>query len=301
MAVYSWTFDGTLRKHLVEIEHIPSSGKLKLYLNRHELLQTEGIKEKDWKHLFYIDQELVLAEVKWQNGDYLYDFREEEQHESRRIRRAKSRARREISKYVAIALIAIVAITVVPFYVFNRTEWYRNIRLGRGEGAFVPATFYWNELGPSPELTYVYNFRGEEFHGVIDTADQRTFRTPEGMPIWNGDQFRVRLIPDHPRSHVADLSRVSDKTLLRYQERSATRLGLDSARLNFVNHDSLFFIRCLIDYVTEQYGIPGLAHIYFNHEPEHATAFEAIIHSRSYQVRRQECYAFSADTAWAET
>jgi hypothetical protein len=300
MPVYSWTFDGNLRKHLVEIEHIPSSGKIRVHLNRQQLLEQENVKEVGWKHYFYIDDELVVAEVVYKDGKYAYDFHEDERQESIRIRRQRRHARSQVLRYAVVATCVILIISAGPYILFNKTDWYRGIRLDRGEGIYVPAMFFWDEVsGPDPRLAYGYEFDGERYYGTLDSARQGSFRTPLGMPVWTGDEFRVRLLGDHPSSHVVDLSRISIRTRERYLERVTATFP--TPRLNFVNHDSDEFVHCLLEYVTEVYGIAGWAHIYFHDESGHVADFEEIIQAEGYQRMERECYELSQSDTTLET
>lgn len=302
MPVYTWTYDGTVRKHLVEIEHIPSSGRLRLHLDGRELHDEIGIRERDWRYLFYIDDELVVAEVKFTNGRYAYDFREEESHESSRIRKARWKERRTIIRYMVIAVTAVLLIAIVPYYIFNKTEWYRHIKLNRGDGVDTWAVYYWNELlRDRPVLTYVYAYSGKEYHGTLDSAVTETFRTPDGMPVWNGDEFRVRLLPDHPRSSAPDFSQPHARTVRRYVDHVAARMEQDTTRLNFVNHDRTWYVHCVLDYVLSHYGIKGLAHIYFRDESQHSDGYREIILSRGYANAARECYELSSDTTLSGT
>ena len=299
MPVYRWTFEGKVQKHLIEIEHIPSTGRLKLFLNGQELLEDE-VKKGPWKHYFYIDEELVVAEVAFDSERYAYHFHEDEHHESKRIRRQRVRTRQQITKYILIASGITLLVGLFPYLLFNQTEWYRNVRLNRGEGKLESMTFYWDEVsGSTARLTYVYTFDGERHYGSIDTAVFESYRTPAGMPVWNGDQFHVRLLTDRPSSHVVDLSRESWGTRQRYRERLVKSLQSDSTRLNIVNPEEEKYLHCLLEFVRQQYGIEGWAHIYFRHEPQHASDYKAILESSEYRDAEGRCtrHAGPSDSA----
>jgi hypothetical protein len=303
MPVYSWTFDGVLRKHLIEIEHVPSSGLLRLHLDRRQLLEETGIKEQGWTHHLYIDGELVVAEVRLVNGNYVYDFKEDEVQESLRITRKRKRERRVFVRYVVVGLVFMLLISLGPYLLFSKTAWYSRIRLDRGEGTVTVATCFWDNVSSStPTLRYRFTADQKTIYGSVDTAQWLNFHTPLGMPIWTGDDFLVRYIDGFPSISAIHFEEPGARTRQRYVERAArSLLNVQNPRLNFVNRDRVQFTNCLLGNVLQEYGIAAVAHIYLREQRGHAAAYNNLVEEEGYRWIEKECYRISSDSASTET
>lgn len=288
MAVYRWTYDGSIKKHLVEIEHTVSTGKLVVFLNRNPLVEAQ-VKDRGYQHHFYIDGELVIAEVVFRNNAYDYRFHEDERSESLRIKRAARRKTKRFWRFILFAVIVLASITVFPYWLFNHTDWYKEVRLSRGEGLELTAKCYW-DVEDSSKLTYVYFHKDKPYYGSLDPKPGEPIQSEVGFPIWNGDEFEVRVLTDHPTAHKLDLSKPSRATVRRYADRVAAReLNLEG-RLKFVNQSTKNYHHCLLEYVREHYGIEGWAHIFFKNDEKHSAEYASMVETKGYQERTQLCF-----------
>ncbi len=282
----SWIYRGKLKKHLVQLSHDFSEGRLLLSLDGFQLVEDQfDIEEGKKKFNFFIDGELCEIKISKKDKKYVYQFIPHVYSTSKVGKTRKKAAKRElISVNMGIALVSIgLLITVLYFSLFsNRAA--PSLSLG---GITTTATIteinankkntIQKETGETKILNgnirYEFEVNEEVYYGdsYLYKKIQHYYLAQTGLPIQTGDQFLVLYDPYNPNVNKILFDHPSPKKLEQYQL-YAREACLKNIPDNVLPQKDLPYCECLRAYLFQRYDLEGLAHIL--HQSTRKTLFE---------------------------
>ena len=297
MGLHKWIYKGRVKKHLVEVNHSPESGKLMIKLNGEMMLYDYGITadtNQNRNYFIIIDGALCSVNVfKKNKKKYQYDFLEEEVMAGKRIEFKKDKKQKQLYWLFGIIIILIISVALLPFYKKLFSAPVNTLSL---DGAVTTGAI--SSIDETEGIAlYEYFINGQKYHGKLNLLNKikGSFSTPDGLPVKEGDQFEVRYDRDNFSENILLLSKPDEVLLNQYLSSVADKFKLSLRDLEVDNQKLTNYCNCLSETIFENFGLIGLSLFYHNlNLPKDETGFkqndfQLILKSPVYFSKEVEC------------
>ncbi len=253
-----WIYAGPYGRHnKIGIMHDPYNGNLLIYYND-KVLQTDQKVFQPKSYKFFVDEELCEIQViELRNGSFGYEFKFDYKAETKgNAIRKKWEKKWKLQGMSFLALFFGTVIIGSFVFIFFRTEFLESQLKRNGEYADVTMRFLDRMGGGNYETFYHYATKsGEKYSSKIQFVRQKP-TTPHGLPIENGDVFKIKYASNNIFNHKIDFNQPSNGTAVKLMQRVAEfHLKHHQGRIQ----QELY---CEIQAAYDVAGLDGLASIY---------------------------------------
>lgn len=195
--------------------------------------------------------------------------REQQRKEKMEFIRQRMQARREMAekgRRYALGLFGAMLVLILAIFGWHGIISYQEEQELESYGQTTVGTVYGLTSGwiSASDALYTYEVSGEEYHSSsrLAIAIAQHPITPDGMPVFKGDKFKVVYSEKDPSVSRLVLEEPTQKQLQKYLNFTAATCA------RFVDSDTTYtrnkeYCECLVDVVYAEKGLSGLADIYF--------------------------------------
>lgn len=264
MQQQKWLFYGQLKQHTIQVLHEISSSEVKIFLNNLCLYHQKIKPQKNKSFSFFVDEELCIVDIVFDNQQYSYNFTSPE-YSTSKLSKQKKQNEKKIA--AAFALVSILFFGIFLYFVFNFINANKsNISYKKG-GLSTIATIIYSQtklaktynsgnkkIQINADTHYSFSVNNNLYYGGINTNN-----LAGSFSINPNDEFMVFFDPNNPNKHQLMLNMPSNSQINKFKQAARSTCVLQN--LNNFNYDTLAvaqYCTCLSYYAYENYGIDGL-------------------------------------------
>lgn len=268
-----WIYYGRLKRHIVQLFHFLASGRVIVKLNGVLLYEEKLLENEEGKNInFFIDDELCeLIIAKTEDSTFTYRFITHSYSTSRTGKKRKFQAWLE-EVWVGVGLACVGLFIIIPLAYFLIQHYYQDralvlggmtstgiiTRLGKPKDNQYPLTLdvYYKFL-----VNNTWYFGSKQVKAI---KGGKHFTTPLGVQLGKNSEFEVLFSGRYPEVSDILFNTPSSKQLSKYYKRiREVCLNSQKELPNGSLNSQMIYCDCLTKQVYYQYGIEGLAHLYF--------------------------------------
>jgi hypothetical protein len=247
------------RRTTVGMLHNISKGQFMIYSGKKIVLV--DFKVYDSKtYSFFLDEELCKIEVVKTDEGFEYQFGIDTDAETplNQERKAIRKSDRKKSILAIVGLLALAALLVGGALMIH-SHFLEQERINNG--AFSTGIIHITPLKSSYSLSYSFGTARRTFARQIEYYSTPNPKSPNGLPLFDNDQFYVQYARRDPTNNVILFDRPTEQQLEVYKERS-----MQVYLREHPAQDSVY-CSCLLDVAYELKGLEGYAHFYYQALP----------------------------------
>ena len=267
MGLHKWIYQGKVKKHLVEVNHSPESGKLMIKLNGEMMLYDYGVFDADKNYFLIIDGILCSVNVFRNKNTYRYDFVEESFAQGNRVIGSLHFKQKKRLYYFAGGLAFIfLLLFLVPFFLTGSSGSGKQLLSETGIPATAQVIFIGPELSDELKIYYSYHVNGEFVlsYFIAPLSGERIYYTPDGFPLETGDKFQVRYSKNNVRDHIFQIENPATEQVDHYKSMVSDQFLHRNGDLEVTKQQLTDYSNCVTEAVYNIYGISGLSAFYLN-------------------------------------
>lgn len=213
-----WThLSGNGKRTTIGVLHSPKLGHLLIYCGQKVVIAERNVFESK-NFSFFLEEVLLRLKVIKTDAGFNYDF-EIAKDVDTPLNLEKKAYDKKMIWQGALALIGVLAF--VAIVIGGGTLWHRHYLKKEREtnGAFTTATITITPKPSSFQVSYVYGVKDRTFFYTIEYYAEPHPIAPNGFPIYEQDQFRVRYALQNPENHDLLFNEPTPHQLKVYQQR----------------------------------------------------------------------------------
>ena len=266
MGLHKWIYQGKVKKHLVEVNHSPESGKLMIKLNGEMMLYDYGVFDADKNYFLIIDGILCSVNVFRKKNTYRYDFVEESFAQGNRVIGSLHFKKKKKLYYFAGGLVLIfLLLFLVPFFLTGSSNSDGKLLSETGMPATAQVIFIGPQSSNELKIYYSYHVNGEfVLSYFMAPLSGGIFYTPGGFPLETGDKFQVRYSKNNVRDHIFQIENPTAEQVAHYKSMVSDQFLHKNGDLEVTKQQLMDYSNCVTEAVYNIYGISGLSAFYLN-------------------------------------
>lgn len=251
--------DSTGRKTKIAMLHDTNSGNFLVSCGKNIALAEFNVLDNK-SFSFFFDEELFKIEIVKEGNEYKYDFecvRDVDTPLNRK--RAEDQVKRKKKNYLGLSMgivFATVSGLVIAAVIFFHQNHLKKLR--HADGVFTTGTILITKTPYSFALSYVYGAKTKTFFKDIEYYEERNPISPNGLPFYQSDEFKVLYERTNPDNHEIQYDNPTDNQLRIYKNR-IRNIHLKS---NPTIVDTLY-CDCLVETAYDLKGLDGYADFTF--------------------------------------
>lgn len=301
MPFHKWVFNGRIKKHEIEVNHDPQLQKLLIKLNGTKVVYEPDFHDTLKEYFLIIDNELCTLRVEEkQAGTFDYSLRPSTFLSGKKIISPEKKQAWQLGLAFSgvIAFFALVIFFSVTYLDLDS----RNASAMEKPIATFGIVHYTgtDNFNTVPETSLAYQAGSTRYLVSIETPNKyRDAKlAPNGMPVFIGDGFQVVYDAKNPGNAVVFFNRPNKSIQKRYEKEAHNELFISLKKFKKLDvEDSALwdYCGCIIDFVSKEFGVEGLANIYFlqarenENEQHNYDSYKSLINNNIFRKRELSC------------
>ncbi len=287
-----WIYAGPYGRHnKIGIMHDTRLGNLLIYYND-KVMQVDFKVFEHKVYKFFVDEELCeIHVIVNRNGSFGYEFKFDRKANTEGNKRWKLREKKwAIQSVIAIASFFIILIAGTFIFIFFRTDFLERQLAKNGDFTEVTVRVL-DRMGKGRYESFYHfkNHKGEKYSSKVRIVGSRP-KTPHGLPIENGDTYKIKFATNNIYNHKIDYDQPTEKTALNLMKKIASfhhrhHQGRMQQELN-----------CEVQTAFDLEGMMGLAKIYQQkndpnrHPIYNSDAYLKLIRDTPFKKGTEDCW-----------
>ena len=209
---------------------------------------------------FFFNEELLRIDIIKEGNEFSYKFESDKEADTplnreRAVEKKKRRKTNHLGLIMAFVFIVLSGLIISGFIFFHQNH-LKKVRYA--DGIFTTGTILVTKTPYSFALSYVYGTTTKTIFRDIEYYEKRNPISPNGLPFYQNDEFKVLYAREHPNNHEIQYDNPTDKQVIRYQNRVEN--------IHFKNNPSIsdtLYCNCLVQSAYDLKGLEGYADFTF--------------------------------------